>query len=151
MAQGENIVTDPTSTDHRRHVLPKRTLECHYCGALMWHAERKGSVSKQNGIPSFHICCLNGSVKLTYLPEPPEYLKKLLIGPKTEDTAHFRTLIRLFNSLLSFTSVNCKIDKELIRKTSGAYTYRMQGGKTTPQKATRQTKKRTLILLKFTF
>ncbi|RNA18930.1 hypothetical protein BpHYR1_000594 [Brachionus plicatilis] len=40
----------------------------------------------------------------------------------------FKSAIRLYNSILSFTSVGCKLDESLLSANKGTYTFRMSGG-----------------------
>ena len=49
-------------------------------------------------------CCNNGKVDLTRFPDPPEVIKKLLIGENTESKL-FRENTRCFNNALALSSI----------------------------------------------
>ena len=52
----------------------------------------------------------------------------LLMYKQSEVTNHFMENIRLYNSLMAFTSCNAKLDKDLIqRQNNGIYCYRING------------------------
>jgi hypothetical protein len=69
---------------------------------------------------------MNGQVALPELsPIPKEMYDFLTIN--TNQNIEFKTHIRLYNSLLAFTSSSANVDESLMRATSGVYTYRING------------------------
>ena len=56
----------------------------------------------------------------------PHCLQNFLTGLDLR-SKQFRSKIRLYNLILSFTSVNANIDKDLMKQTAGVYTYRICG------------------------
>ena len=77
-------------------------VSCGHCRASMWLDERvaRGSVSQ----PRFMICCQSRRVMLPPLPPSPPMLNTLLNQPNFLDN------IRMYNSMLSFTSMGGAID-----------------------------------------
>ena len=103
---------------------------CQYCNARLWTWEGKNGLrTGQNAATvQFTLCCREGKVRLPPIPNPPNYLWRLL----TEDTKNakdFRTNIRLYNNALSFSSQGAKHDLTLASNVRGpgAYAYRIQG------------------------
>ncbi|CAA7024783.1 unnamed protein product [Microthlaspi erraticum] len=82
-------------------------MQCTYCNALVWYSEKTGE--DRDGAPTFTICCQQGRVKLPPLRKPPPYLENLLAN-----NPEFRRLIRVYNSILAFTSIGAKIDYSII-------------------------------------
>lgn len=119
-----NVVQDRTSPNYLRHVIETRSMRCSKCNALMWLSERLKSSSLKS--PKFSLCCLSGSIKIPNVDPIPDKLRELLTG-SDQKSEYFRTNIRMFNSILSFTSMNCKLDKELMKATTGVYTFRISG------------------------
>ena len=90
----------------------------------MWEEEKLSCSTKNN--PKFGMCCLQGKVVVPHLnPIPFEIFN--LITSASEEGKQFRTFIRLYNSLLAFTSISANIDKDLMSADRGVYTYRIQG------------------------
>lgn len=56
----------------------------------------------------------------------PTKLSELYFG-NTEESENFRTYIKTYNNMFTFTSLGVKYDKELARKKYGIYTCRVQG------------------------
>ena len=83
----------------------------------MWDQEKLTTSNKNK--PKFGLCCLQMS-KL------PECLMNLLTFGDQRSKL-FRSRIRSYNSILSFTSVYANIDKELMSQTARVYTYRICG------------------------
>jgi hypothetical protein len=75
---------------------------------------------------SASMCCGNGRVCLPALEPPPDPLNRLLLGQDRQST-EFRSKIRAYNSVLSFTSVGARIDEQLATGRQGVFTYRLQG------------------------
>ncbi|KAH8939712.1 hypothetical protein BDL97_15G050400 [Sphagnum fallax] len=71
------------------------------------------------------MCCNNGAVQLPLLQQPPEVLQGLLSGSDLRSRA-FREKIRMYNSILSFTSTGARIH-ESVTGTRGVYAFRIQG------------------------
>lgn len=71
------------------------------------------------------FCCMNGQVSLIAARCLPELEELYSFG--SEESEQFRTHIRTYNSVFSFTSFGVKYDKELCRRTNGIYTFRVQG------------------------
>jgi len=75
--------------------------------------------------PQFSLCCENGKVLLPSLPATPQELKVLLIS-KDANAVKFRDHIRMYNSVLAFTSLGAKVDESVTRG-PGPYSFRIQG------------------------
>jgi hypothetical protein len=116
MVSGENVITDINSENYARHVLKKRNIRCTDCGALMWIEEKLVASSKKK--PRFGVCCLQGSIKLPAdIPLPSPILN--LLTDQTPKSVNFRNSIRLYNTILSFTSMSANEDKTLAHNTLG--------------------------------
>jgi len=89
----------------------------------MWIKERLAKSSYNN--PNFSLCCENGKVLLLSLPATPQELEVLLTS-KDGNTVKFRDQIRMYNSVLAFTSLGAKVD-ESIKKGTGSYCFCIQG------------------------
>lgn len=74
----------------------------------------------------YNLCCREGRVRLPVLQPPPELLKLLLTPNGCADSNHFRDLIRTYNSLLSMTSIGCRVD-ERINNGSAPYVFKISG------------------------
>ncbi|GBC01249.1 hypothetical protein RclHR1_04110001 [Rhizophagus clarus] len=104
------------------HTLGNMDHECFNCGAMMW-LDKRINVSTRS--PVFATCCAKGKVLLPPLQELLPPLDRFLNG--MDSTAClFKQNIRMYNSVLSFTSIGTKID-ENVMKTSGVYTFRIHG------------------------
>ncbi|XP_070044149.1 uncharacterized protein [Nicotiana tomentosiformis] len=119
-----NIVTpkDGTTTTkftpnisrlHSNYVSLQKVPICKFCSAKRFEYEP----------PAF--CCLTGIVKLTS-HQIPVKLHNLYLGNSVA-SKHFRTYIRTYNNLFAFTSLGIKYDKDLAKRNSGIYTFRVQG------------------------
>ncbi|CAN6972622.1 unnamed protein product [Brassica rapa subsp. trilocularis] len=82
-------------------------LACSKCGALMWTSESTGTDHK-TGEPTFTLCCNHGQIRFPPINQPPALLEKLL------QTRWFRDTIRVYNSVLAFTSVGMKMDYSVV-------------------------------------
>jgi hypothetical protein len=121
---GEYVNKINTKKYFARHVFPKRAAKCENCDGLMWLDERLARSTETK--PKFGLCCLEGSIKLpSFEPIPPPILELLTSNNKA--SKEFRTAIRLYNSILAFTSISCQLDQKLIQATTGTYTYRING------------------------
>ena len=81
----------------------------------MWYNERLASSSLTN--TKFGFFCLQGQVDLPLINEiAPEILE--LLTANSNDGKQFRTSIRLYNSILAFTSISANIDESLIAATN---------------------------------
>jgi hypothetical protein len=89
----------------------------------MWIKERLAKSSYNN--PQFFLCCENGKVLLLSLPSTPQELEVLLTS-KDGSAVKFRDQIRMYNSVLAFTSFDAKVD-ESITKGTGPYSFHIQG------------------------
>ncbi|RID47497.1 hypothetical protein BRARA_I04085, partial [Brassica rapa] len=94
-------------------------VECTKCGALMWTSESTGKDFK-TGELTFTICCNHGQIKLPPINQPPPMLEELL------QQRWFRDTIRVYNSVLAFTSIGMKMDYTVVNA-PGPYTIRIQG------------------------
>ncbi|RMZ99231.1 ATP-dependent DNA helicase pif1, partial [Brachionus plicatilis] len=120
---GKYIDTDPDSENFGSIILPKRIVICQYCSASTWIEEKSdGTLSN----PQFGICCAKGRVLLPTQNPPPEEIFELLTDNSTE-AQDFRKNIRLYNKILSFTSIKSNYNRDLMKSTSGVYTYRING------------------------
>jgi hypothetical protein len=89
----------------------------------MWLQERISQSTMTN--IRFTMCCNNGAVQLPLLQQPPKVLRWLLSGSDPRSHA-FREKIRMYNSILSFTSMGARIHESVIG-TRGVYAFRIQG------------------------
>jgi hypothetical protein len=89
----------------------------------MWIKERLAKSSYNN--PQFFLCCENGKVMLPSLPATPQELEVFLTS-KDGSAVKFRDQIRMYNSVLTFTSLGAKVDESVARST-GPYCFRIQG------------------------
>ncbi|RID45967.1 hypothetical protein BRARA_I02661, partial [Brassica rapa] len=85
----------------------------------MWTSESTAT-DPRTGEPTFTLCCNHGQIKLPPINQPPALLEKLL------QTRWFRDTIRVYNSVLAFTSVGMKMDYSVVHA-PGPYTIRIQG------------------------
>ncbi|XP_056845361.1 uncharacterized protein LOC108807528 [Raphanus sativus] len=85
----------------------------------MWLSESTGMDSR-TGEPTFTICCNHGQIRLPPIKQPPALLEELLRSKP------FRDSIRVYNSVLAFTSIGMKMDYSVVH-TPGPYTIRIQG------------------------
>ena len=120
---GENVVNDMESINYKRHVLPARLNSCSYCQALMWIEERTSGTESN---PHFTSCCLNGSVSMPAGHKIPQFLLHLLVD-HNENAQQFRRFIRLYNSVLSFSSMSADIDERFSNNKFGVYNFRISG------------------------
>lgn len=67
----------------------------------LWYSEKVGET--RDGSPTFTICCQQGRVKLPPMRKAPPYLEDLV-----DNNPSFRRLIRVYNSVLAFTSIGAK-------------------------------------------
>ncbi|GBC41618.2 uncharacterized protein LOC110909633 [Rhizophagus irregularis DAOM 181602=DAOM 197198] len=104
------------------HTLGNMTYKCNECGAMMWLDER---INKSVKLLVFSICYAKGKVILPFLQELPLPLN-ILLTETDPRSCTFRQNIRIYNSALSFTSIEAKIDQQ-ITSTSGIYTFRIHG------------------------
>ncbi len=95
---------------------------CGFCNTKMWIKERS---AKLNNHPQFSMCCENGKVLLPNLPATSQELEVLLTS-KESNVVKFRDQIRMYNSVLAFTSFGAKVD-ELVIGGRGSYSFRIQG------------------------
>jgi hypothetical protein len=82
---------------------------CGFCNAKMWIKERS---AKSNNHPQFSLCCENGKVLLLNLPATLQELEVLLTS-KESSAVKFRDQIRMYNSVLAFTSLDAKVDESV--------------------------------------
>jgi hypothetical protein len=106
-----------------RHDCGSRNAVCSTCEAKMWLQERVSQSTMTN--IRFTMCCNDGAVQLPLLQQPPEVLQGLLSGSDPRSLA-FREKIRMYNSILSFTSTGARIH-ESVTCTRGVYAFRIQG------------------------
>jgi hypothetical protein len=81
---------------------------CGFCNTKMWINERLANSNNNN--PQFSLCCENGKVLLPSLPATPQELEVLLTN-KERSAVKFRNQIRMYNSVLAFTSFGAKVDE----------------------------------------
>jgi hypothetical protein len=89
----------------------------------MWIKERWAKST--NNYPQFSLCCENGKVLLLNLPATSQELEVLLTS-KDSSPVKFRDQIRMYNSVLTFTSLGAKVDESIIGG-PGLYSFRIQG------------------------
>ncbi|CAI9271411.1 unnamed protein product [Lactuca saligna] len=86
---------------------------CYYCVAGKFYSETN------------HFCCSDCSIVLSN-NELPVVMRNLLCSA-SEEAKMFRTYVRSYNNLFSFTSFGVKVDKALAKRNKGIYTFRVQG------------------------
>lgn len=89
----------------------------------MWLDEKITNTSIK--LSAFSTCCTNGKVFLPPLQELPPPLDSLLTETDPRSCSFCRN-IRMYNSVLAFTSIGAKIDPE-VTGTSGIYTFHIHG------------------------
>jgi hypothetical protein len=104
---GDDIETNPQSTNYKRHIFHKRDAECPKCKALMWKEE---SLARKSN--TFGLCCTNGVVEITH-----QKINKT-IATLINKNKHFLDNIRTFNNVLSFTSIHTKLNDHMDKKDS---------------------------------
>lgn len=85
----------------------------------MWISESTGT-DPRTSEPTFTICCNHGKIKISPIRQPPALLEELLQSKKFRDT------IRVYNYVLSFTSIGMKMDYSVVH-VPGPYTIQIQG------------------------
>ncbi|XP_050278246.1 uncharacterized protein LOC126719772 [Quercus robur] len=101
------------------------TQVCEHCGAQLWYEERTIK-SRKPKKPKFSLCCSEGRVELTFLKDPPPFLKRLLSMSNDQRSNKFRVGIRIYNSLFAFTSLGGNIDRSVNNGTA-PYVFRLNG------------------------
>ena len=96
--------------------------ECTHCHARLWNQERVSSSSLSR--PRFNICCQQGTVQLPELSPAPTEIVQRLYGSDS-NSAHFRSNIRAYNNVLSFTSLGANIDHTVANARGRAYNFRI--------------------------
>ncbi|KAM0912941.1 hypothetical protein ACQ4PT_012492 [Festuca glaucescens] len=112
---------------------PKRSYygapmyRCEKCGALFWFLERckRSSVGKGR-LPVFSRCCLRGKVSLPRFNDWPSPLKELFSLSCGSASTHFYRLIRHYNSLFAFTSMDADVDRT-VNSGGAPYIFKMCG------------------------
>jgi hypothetical protein len=115
---GDEDALAPTQWDYG-----EMDTNCGFCNAKMWIKERLAKSS--NSDPQFFLCCKNGKILLPSLPATLQELEVLLTS-KERSVIKFRDQIRMYNSVLTFTSLGAKVD-ELVTRGIGPYSFRIQG------------------------
>ncbi|KAH9556577.1 hypothetical protein CY35_07G036900, partial [Sphagnum magellanicum] len=78
-----------------------------------------------NNNPEFSLCYENGKVLLPNLPATPQELEVFLTS-KESNAVKYRDQIRMYNSVLAFTSLGAKVD-ESVTGGPGPYSFHIQG------------------------
>ena len=99
-------------------------IQCRFCHALHWSAERLAASSKAN--PKFGMCCYQGKVDLPTLHNAPPELFDLFIRQDPVASA-FRQNILLYNNSLAMTSVGKTVDYAINQGGHGPYSYVLRG------------------------
>lgn len=127
--QNTNTWEQEESGVNNRHVpeeyvsLGGPTEICTKCNAVMWKEERVNK-NVTRGVPIFSMCCGKGQIQLPKtLPTPPYLLN--LYNDKQKGPV-FMSLIRVYNSMFSFTSTGGHVDYSINRGGS-PYIYRLNG------------------------
>ncbi|PWA94586.1 hypothetical protein CTI12_AA059070 [Artemisia annua] len=98
----------------KEHRALKEQPPCLKCGAKKIQYE----------FPTF--CCMNGKTTLKALEVPPDLYN--LFTSQCELGKMFRKNIRAYNTNFSFASMGVKLDKTYNVRSSGVYTFRVNGG-----------------------
>jgi hypothetical protein len=72
------------------------------------------------------FCCRQGKISVPFFQPLDNELKKYFIST-SEESKHFLSHSRVYNSAFSLCSVGAKYDKNLANSTTGVYTFRVQG------------------------
>ncbi|GJX40447.1 hypothetical protein Tco_0255437 [Tanacetum coccineum] len=92
---------------------------CHHCGVAFWLGERlKGHSNSRR--PEYHLCGGRGKFYMEPTPDPPEYIKHLLLNK------HFMENIWAYNQMFAMTSSGAKTD-ESINNGRGPYVFKVSG------------------------
>lgn len=97
---------------------------CEYCGAQYFYPERAKN-SQPSSRPKYSLCCLGGKVDIPPLKKPPKLLSDLLEGLH-EKSRHFKDHIRVYNSMLAFTSMTGEVDKS-VHNSRGPPSFKIKG------------------------
>ncbi|XP_056848871.1 uncharacterized protein LOC130499009 [Raphanus sativus] len=97
---------------------------CSHCGAIMWYGEQINR-RRNTHTPSFTLCCGQGQVVLPLLKEPPEALKKLMMGDD-KLSKKFQKNLRPYNMVFSFTSLGGKVERS-VKKGVGPDMFQLHG------------------------
>ncbi|XP_070555418.1 uncharacterized protein [Ptychodera flava] len=114
-------------SDYVEHPLPDYTsignmvFQCKSCLSYMWKGETHCGKLGVNAC--FSTCCMQGSVQLPPISDPPPLLQNLLTEDNTRGK-HFREHIRAYNSSLAFASLGVHRD---VLPRQGPYTFRISG------------------------
>lgn len=120
------IARRPYVDPPERHDLGPMNVECPYCRALHWNAERTAE-SMKSATPAFGTCCNHGKVRLPPPRNPPDVLRNLLHASDAQ-CVQFRTNIRAYNMALAFTSLGVASGPDVNRGFGGgAWVFRIQG------------------------
>ncbi|XP_073301543.1 uncharacterized protein [Primulina huaijiensis] len=95
------------------HVLPPLSYCC-FCGAKKFQSEPRS------------FCCDNGKIRLAESVIPTG-LMNLFTDNESPKSIEFRSKVRVYDCIFSFTSFGVKVDKELASSRRGVYTFRVQG------------------------
>jgi hypothetical protein len=85
---------------------------CQYCQALLFSGETSG------------LCCNNGQTQLAPLRSVPDRFKRLFTD-RDQESRHFRSHIRAYNSIHAFTSTGVKVDDRF--QGNGVSNFRIHG------------------------
>jgi len=96
---------------------------CGFYNAKMWIKERLAKSNNNN--PQFFMCCDNGKILLSSLLATSLELEVLSTNKK-RSVVKFRDQIRMYISVLAFTSFCAKVD-ELVTRGIGPYSFRIHG------------------------
>ena len=116
MVSGKHVSNIKEDFNFARHRLPPRTSLCPFCKALIWTDEKLTSGTNNN--PKFGFCCLQGSIDIPLLNKIPNELNQL-ISSQDRCGKDLRTSIRLYNSILAFTSISANVDNSLMSAQTG--------------------------------
>jgi len=114
---------DTDSITHRHLIDPM--IQCLRCKAFVWIQESLKSTRNHRDGPQFSFCCSKGQIVLPDLRPIPRLLE--LVSGDTDESVHFRSKIRQYNSSLSFTSMGADVDRALANSSGGVYTFRVGG------------------------
>ncbi|XP_068328108.1 uncharacterized protein [Pyrus communis] len=103
-----------------------RNFQCQYCGALFWSTERLKTNASSTRRPQFTACCMSQKVKFPPVKPAPAYLDHLLNPTNSQENSHFKKNVRLYNSMMAFTSMGAKVDAS-INKGQGPYVFKING------------------------
>ena len=119
---GRQPYIDPVA----RHDLGRMEHACPKCGALHWLDERVQKTGSTSFHPLFGMCCGDGTIELPAPAPAPEPLQQFF-SATTPEAQNFHENIHQYNSALSFTSLEARVDDSVNRGGGGPPVFKIHG------------------------